>query len=259
MPRISLEKVSVFFPVYAGGAKSIRSSVVSFATGGRVSSDKTHAVVVQALNEVDLELRTGDRLALIGHNGSGKSTILRTLAGIYRPTAGRVTVEGRVAPLLDIWSGMDFDATGEENIELRGLCLGLSRTHIRTKLQEIADFAELGDFMGLPIRTYSAGMLTRLAFAVSTAVEPDVLLIDESIGAGDAAFLERAARRLRDFVDRSGILVFASHSDALVREFCNKAIWMHQGKIIQAGGVDEIIAAYHHAIEVYRQTMAQSG
>jgi ABC-2 type transport system ATP-binding protein/lipopolysaccharide transport system ATP-binding protein len=215
-------------------------------------------VVVQALNEIDLELTTGDRLALIGHNGAGKSTILRTMAGIYQPTHGRVTVEGKVAPLLDIWSGMDYNASGYENIELRGLCLGMSRREIRRKFDEIADFAELGQFLSLPIRTYSAGMITRLALSISTAIEADVLLIDESVGAGDAAFLEKAATRIQGAIERSGLLVFSCHADNLARAFCNKAVLLEHGRAVFQGSVDETLQTYYRRQAEQRGDPAQS-
>jgi homopolymeric O-antigen transport system ATP-binding protein len=202
---------------------------------------------VRGLHEVTAEIAHGERIALIGRNGAGKTTMLRVMAGIYEPIAGIATVEGRVAPLFDVGLGMDPESSGYENILLRGLYLGLSRAEIRAKADEIAEFTELGSFLGLPLRTYSAGMQARLSFAVSTCVAPEILLLDEGIGVGDAAFLEKAKQRLNAFVARAGILVLASHSDALVRQLCTKAFLLDQGHIVAEGPVDDVLTRYRRA------------
>jgi len=199
---------------------------------------------VQALEDVSLEFRNGDRVALIGHNGSGKTTLLRVLAGIYEPVSGTVDVQGHTAPLFDISLGMDLEATGYDNIQMRGLFLGMSRRQIRGKLAEIEEFTELGNFLNLPMRTYSAGMKMRLAFAISTSFNPDILLVDEGISAGDASFLNKANRRLSEFASQAAIIVLASHSEYLVRRMGGKAVLMEHGRVRAVGTTDEILKLY---------------
>lgn len=241
---ITLENVHVSFPLYDTASRSLRSQLVSSSTGGLIGSDARRRPHVEALSDLSLVLERGDRVALIGHNGAGKTTLLRVLAGIYAPTQGRVRVTGRIAPIFDIALGIDMESTGYENIKLRGLYLGLTRAQIEEKKERIADFTELGPFLDMPVRTYSMGMMTRLAFAVSTSIEPEILLLDEGIGAGDAAFMEKANRRLRDFIESAGIMVLASHSDDLVRSFCNKALLLEHGRALRFGTVDEVLEAY---------------
>jgi ABC-2 type transport system ATP-binding protein len=200
--------------------------------------------VVEALSDINLELRAGDRLGLIGHNGAGKSTLLRVMAGVYEPGVGRVCRKGRVAPMFDVSLGMDPDSTGYENIRLRGLFLGLTSKQIRALADDIADFSGLGDFLNMPIRTYSSGMHMRLAFSVSTSVEPEILLLDEGITAGDAAFLEKADRRVEELVSKAGILVLAAHSRELMERVCTRAALLEQGRIVEEGPVSETFDAY---------------
>lgn len=189
-------------------------------------------VVVRAIDSLDLEIRDGDRIGLTGHNGSGKSTLLRVLSGIYKPSAGRIEIEGRVGTLLDPAAGMDMEATGYENIYLRGQLLGMSMREIKSKLDDIADFTELGDFLALPMKTYSAGMAARLAFAISTAPETDILLVDEGIGAGDADFQKKAEQRIQRLFEKTSIVLIASHSEELLARFCNRRIRMEHGQLI---------------------------
>jgi len=244
MAMIRLEGVSVNFPIYDASSRSLRTQVLAVSTGGRIGADARHHVSIQALDDISLTLERGDRLALVGHNGAGKTTLLRVIAGIYEPTQGRVTVEGKIAPIFDLGIGMDPEASGYENIQFRGLYLGLTRAQIRAKTEEIADFTELGSFLDMPIRTYSAGMHARLAFAISTCIEPEILLLDESIAAGDAAFLQKGKQRLEDFVAHAGILVLATHSEDIIREMCNKAVLMEHGHVVVSGSVDEIFKRY---------------
>jgi ABC-2 type transport system ATP-binding protein/lipopolysaccharide transport system ATP-binding protein len=241
---IELRHVSITFPIYDASSRSLKKRVLPGRTGGRIGEGDGHISVVQALDDVSLSLAHGDRVGLVGHNGAGKTTLLRVLAGLYEPGAGEVDVDGKVAPLFDIALGMDPEATGYDNIFLRGLFLGMSRKEIRARLGGIAEFTELGEFLNLPLRTYSAGMRMRLAFAVSTSITPEILLLDEGIGAGDAAFLEKANKRLSDFTDQAGIIVLASHSDGLIRRMCSTAVLMERGRAIAIGGVDEILARY---------------
>lgn len=210
----------------------------------RIAEDNTGVVIVRAIDDLSLELRAGDRLGLIGHNGAGKSTLLRVMAGIYPPTGGSIQVEGKSVPLLDIALGMDDQSTGRQNIRLRGLLLGMSDAEIRRKTDDIAEFTELGDYLDLPLRTYSSGMRVRLAFAVSTAVDADILLLDEVLGVGDASFQEKAARRLQELHDRSEIVVLAIHSSETIRKTCNKVLWMERGRVRMFGPVHEVVDAY---------------
>ena len=249
MASIDLENVVVSFPVYDQGARSLKKRIISATTGGRIESDADSGKisVVQALDGVTLSLRHGDRVGLVGHNGAGKTTLLRVLAGIYEPTIGTAKITGHAAPLFDVALGMDPESTGYENIVLRGLFLGLSHNAINARVDEIAEFTELGSFLELPIRTYSAGMRMRLAFAVSTSIEPDILLLDEGIGAGDAAFLEKASRRLKEFTEKAAIIVLASHSEGLIRQMCDKAVLMEHGKVLLVGDTNDVLEHYRVA------------
>lgn len=246
MASITLEKVSVFFPVYSSATRSIKNRLISSATGGQIrkGADTKYMTLVQALQDIDLTLASGDRIGLVGHNGAGKTTLLRVLAGIYQPNEGRVIIDGSTVPLFDISLGMDPESTGYENIILRGIYLGLTRSQIRARMDDIADFTELGDFLNLPIRTYSAGMQMRLAFAVSTCVAPDILLLDEGIGAGDAAFIKKASERLKLFMEQVSIIVLSSHSEELISRICAKALLLEHGRVIGAGPTAEILEQY---------------
>jgi ABC-type polysaccharide/polyol phosphate transport system ATPase subunit len=244
MSRIHLDQVTVSFRIYDADSRSLRTQMLAASTGGRIGRDSNNHISITALDSVSLELEHGDRLGLIGHNGAGKSTLLRVMAGIYEPTHGTVLVEGKTVPIFDLGVGMDPESTAYENIVFRGLYLGLSRAEIRAKMEEIAAFTELGSFLDMPLRTYSAGMYARLAFAISSCVEPEVLLLDETIAAGDAAFLQKARLRLEDVIARTGILVFASHSEGLIREMCNKAVLLEHGRVIVTGSVEDVFHRY---------------
>lgn len=241
MASIILDHVSVEFSIYQGGSRSLKKSLLRAGTGGRFGKDAGERVCIQALRDVSLTIEHGDRLGIVGANGAGKTTLLRVLAGVYEPVSGRVLINGRVSPLFDVGLGMEPEATGEENILLRGLYLGFSKKDIQARTREIADFTELGGYLELPVRTYSAGMVLRLAFAVSTCVEPDILLMDEWVLAGDAQFMEKANNRIASFVNSSSILVLASHSKKVIREWCNKAIRVHQGQIVAIGDVTNVL------------------
>jgi ABC-type polysaccharide/polyol phosphate transport system ATPase subunit len=246
MSAMILEGVHVEFPIYAA-QRSLRKALFARAAGGLIERDNaSHSrVVVRALNDFSLELNEGDRLGLVGHNGAGKSTVLKVMAGVYEPVIGRVLATGKITPCFDILPGLDLEDTGYENIITGGLLLGMSRTDIETKISDIEQFSELGEYLSLPLRTYSAGMLVRLGFSVATAMDPGILLIDEGIGAVDARFAERASERLREFIDRSSVLVVASHSDELIRSWCNMAALLDGGRLVQMGPVEEILEAYH--------------
>ena len=244
MASIHLNNVDVDFPLYSGASRSLKTSLLNLSSEGRIGRTVSDRMCVQALTKVSLQLNDGDRLGIIGPNGSGKTTLLRVLSSVYEPSGGQVFIEGSVASLFDVALGMDTEGTGYENITLRGMLLGLSRPEIEKKVQDIAEFTELGDYLSIPVRTYSSGMLLRLAFAVCTSVEPEILLMDEWIGVGDARFIEKARIRLDDFVHRSSILALASHSNDLIRQVCNKVVLMDQGSISAFGEVKEIIEYY---------------
>jgi ABC-type polysaccharide/polyol phosphate transport system ATPase subunit len=241
LSSITLDRVAVSFPIYGGAARSLKNRLVSGATGGRIGHDRRARTTIEALRDISLRVEHGERVALLGHNGAGKTTLLRVLAGIYPPQQGRVEVVGRIAPLFDIGLGTDPDATGYDNIWLRGLYLGLTRRQVAARIDEIADFTELGPFLDMPMRTYSLGMQTRLAFAVSTSVDPEVLLLDEGIGAGDAGFMDKAHLRLRAFVERAGVLVLASHSVGLLTQLCTRGIRLEHGSIAADGPLGQVM------------------
>jgi ABC-type polysaccharide/polyol phosphate transport system ATPase subunit len=230
--RISIANLTVEFAIFGVRSRSLKNRILSQATGGRLTTGARDVVTVRAIDGLNLDIRDGERVALSGHNGSGKTTLLRVLCGIYKPTAGAITIEGRIGALIDSTAGMDFESTGIENIYLRGYMLGMSRAQITSKVEEIADFTELGEFLELPVRTYSAGMFTRLAFAVSTAAESDILLIDEGIGAGDAGFQHKVQQRIEGLFQRTPIVLLASHAEALVQKFCTRRLTMEHGRLI---------------------------
>lgn len=245
MASIKLSGVEVAFPIYNASTRSLKNLVLSSKTGGSIRSVAQRLTLVTALNGVDLELSHGDRIGLVGHNGSGKSTLLRVLAGICEPSRGTVELSGQVAPIFNIELGMDPEATGFENIMLRGMFLGMTKKQVKHSLPDIAEFTELGDFLHLPMRTYSDGMRMRLAFAISTAIEPDILLLDEGIGAGDAHFIDKAERRLAEFTQRAAIIALASHDTNLIRLICNKVALLEHGRILMIGEPDPVLAAYY--------------
>ena len=232
MALISLKNVSVNFPIYGAGAASFKKTLAASVTGGRFGKE-TGVNVVQALSNIDLELKSGDRLGLIGHNGAGKSTLLRALAGVYEPSSGEFVRQGSVSSLIDPSLGIEADATGIENIMLRGLVMGMSKKQIDTLTPEICEFSGLGEYVNMPVRTYSTGMLMRLAFSISTSVQADILLMDEWLSVGDAEFTHKAEQRMKDVVAKSGILVLASHSPELIAKECNRVIHLEHGRIIE--------------------------
>jgi ABC-2 type transport system ATP-binding protein len=245
MVHLTAKNLSLDYPIVGMGSQSLKNRVLSAATGGLISGG-TGIPVVNALRSVEFEIAPGDRVGLIGHNGAGKSTLLKVLAGIYRPTSGFLSVKGRVVSTLNLSIGLEPEATGYENIVIRGLMLGMRRKEILKHLDEIAEFTELGEYLEMPVRIYSSGMQTRLAFATVTAMHADILLMDEVIGTGDASFMDKAEQRLNNFMSRSSVLVLASHSDNTIRKFCNKALLLEHGQIIGSGVVEDMLERYHH-------------
>jgi ABC-type polysaccharide/polyol phosphate transport system ATPase subunit len=253
--RIVFEDVTIDFKIYDINAKSLRhalvlnkiSSIMSSKeskVGGTLLHNETGPVTIRALSNINLRLKDGDRLAIVGHNGSGKSTLLRVAAGIYEPQIGRVKTSGRIMPLFNMMEGMSQDATGLEIIGMRAALLGFSRNEINLKRDEIVDFCELGDYIKMPIRTYSTGMQVRLAFAITTAVKADILIMDEFIGAGDAGFFDKAQKRLKSFVDEARVLILATHSPDLARQWCNKGMLLSHGNLAADGNLEDVLEEY---------------
>lgn len=232
MGHIIARDVVLDFPVYNSLNRSFKNTVLRATTGGQIASDSGRHVHVRSLDHLNFSFAAGERVGLVGHNGSGKTTLLRALSGVYTPTGGDLTVKGRVTSLLDISLGLDPDATGHENILLRGIMMGMTPREVAAKANEIAEFTDLGDYLSMPLRTYSSGMQMRLAFAVSTCVDADILLMDEWLSVGDADFQERATERLKRLVDRTPILVLASHAPDFVASVCTRLIELSHGRIV---------------------------
>jgi len=244
---IDLKHVTVDIPIFDSN-RSLRKALYNRCVsklGGQIQQSSRKHVFVRALHDISFTLNDGDRLGLIGHNGAGKSTLLNVLAGIYQPHSGVIKVRGKVTPLFNPSLGLDADDTGYENIYTIGMFYGLTTQAIDAKRDEIIEFSELGDFIHSPVRTYSSGMVLRLSFAIVTSLNPEILLMDEGIGAGDAGFAHKAQKRLESFYEKINILVMASHSDTLIKKMCNKAILLEHGKMIMLGPVDEVLALYH--------------
>ena len=245
---VSLDRVSVSFPVYQAGSRSLKKQLLFQGSAGKIGRDANHEVVIEALHDVSFSLRAGDRLALIGANGAGKTTTLRTIAGIFEPIHGNVIARGRISPMFDINLGIDADLSGFDNIRIRRLLLGLSRKAIEQYLPEIVEFTELGDYLDMPVRTYSAGMILRLSFAVATCFKAEILLMDEWILAGDAHFMGKAEARVQGFVERASVMVLASHNLDLCSRWCTTGIWFDQGRIRDQGPIDEVIRQYRKSV-----------
>jgi lipopolysaccharide transport system ATP-binding protein len=250
-PMIVAEGAGVLFPLYHGSARSLKKTVIA-AASGRLGQDSQQRVVVQALRDISFTLRSGDRLGLIGRNGAGKTTLLRMLAGIYEPVMGRVRVQGSMNALLDPNLGMNNELTGRENIRLRGMYHGLPRSALRRLEDDVQEFAELGDFLDLPVRIYSSGMVVRLGFALATAIKPQILLMDEWFLAGDSSFLQKAKERLETMVRGAEILVLSSHMEDIVGAWCTRVLWMEQGRVVDDGAPEEVMARYLGRPPMYR-------
>lgn len=231
MALIQASNVTVEFPIYGASSRLMTVSLAKFATGGILARDEQQHVVVRALDNVSFEFHEGDRIGLVGHNGSGKSTLLRVLAGIHEPIKGSVIVNGRVTSMLGITVGMDLEATGLENIIMRGRLMGVAARKLRHMLDDIVEFSGIGDYLHLPMRTYSTGMVMRLAFAVATSVEADIILMDEWLSVGDAAFVDKAKARLDWLVRYARIVVIASHDLGLITSQCNKILKLEHGRL----------------------------
>ncbi|ASU23345.1 ABC transporter ATP-binding protein [Vibrio qinghaiensis] len=238
--KILLKNINLHYASSSYKERSIKSLLSSVISGNK----KENVVDVHALKNISLEISDGERVGLLGHNGAGKSTFLKTVAGLYPTSSGELIVKGQIRSLFDLSLGFEPDATGRENILYRGLLLGLSPKFMREKEQEIVDFASIGEFIDYPIKTYSAGMQVRLAFAISTAVGGDILLLDEVIGAGDANFMAKAKRRITELIEQAKILVLASHDFSSLKDICTRGIVFHKGEIVFDGPIDSAILEY---------------
>ncbi len=234
MASVKLDQVTIDFPLYDVSTRSLRTLMLRKGGSGRLARDGEGVVRVMALRDICLELADGDRVGLVGPNGAGKSTLLRTIGGIYEPPQGTVTTIGNLATLLDLGLGIDLEMTGRENVFMRGIVLGMSRSDIHRKMEDIEQFAELGDSFDLPVRTYSGGMVVRLAFSISTSIEPEILLIDEAIGAGDHFFMKKAQERIKKILSGAKILILASHSLYVIQNFCNKCVLLREGRLVRS-------------------------
>lgn len=247
--------IGVTFPVRTSIAKDLDQE----AQDRMIWDEKGQLRGVRAIDNVSFALHEGDRLAIVGENGSGKTTLLQVLAGILAPETGTLMTRGRITSLININLGMQAEATGHRNITLRGLAAGYSHTVIEARRAEIAAFSELGEFLDMPIETYSAGMRMRLTFSIATAFEPEILILDEWLSAGDVNFKEKATQRMNEFVEKAGILILASHSRKLMLDNCDTAIWMEQGRIRDAGPVVGILDAYEAAQREKKLDMERRG
>lgn len=245
MASIKLDSVSLEFPGIAHKrGMTVKSAGSALTLGGKMHLDKRNRLNVRALDNISLSIKAGDRVALVGHNGAGKSTLLRVMAGLYKPTTGSLRVEGKIAPLFNLNFGIDMEASGYENILIRGLFLGMCKAEIEEKIDSIVEFCELADFLHLPVRTYSSGMRTRLGFSISTHIDAEVLLLDEAIGAGDATFFNKACLKIESFINDANIMVLASHSNKILRQFCQKGILLEHGKVVFSGPLDDVLHCY---------------
>ena len=243
-PFVSLKNVYINFPIFNGGS-SFKNKLLTKMTGGNLKNIDDKFTVVEALKNINFEINTGDRLGIVGHNGSGKSTLLRALSGVYYPSMGEVEIHGNVNSLLNITSGINPEATGRDNIRIRFAFMGIDINHQAKLTDEIIDYSGLGNFIDLPFRTYSTGMQLRLAFAIATSINTDILIMDEWLSTGDNNFAIKANKRLNDLIKKSNILILASHSIDLIEKNCNRIILLREGSVIKEGkNVKKILEYY---------------
>lgn len=242
--KISLQNVCVDIPVFNSQGRSLKKTVIGIATGGKIGLTETGKTIIRSLNDINLDILPHERIGLIGHNGAGKSTLLRVLSRVYTPSSGKAIIEGKIGSLIDISLGIDGEATGIENIFLRAALLGIPKKEVERAMPEIIEFTQLGQFIEMPVRTYSTGMHMRLAFAVSTMISPDILLMDEWLSVGDEAFQHKAEERLNKLIERSNVLVIASHSRKLIERCCTRVLWLEHGRIKLDGHPDEVCPVY---------------
>lgn len=244
MGHILLNNVSVDIPIFNSQGRSLKKTIMGMATGGRIGLTESVRTVVRSLDHLNLEIKSHERVGLIGHNGAGKSTLLRVLSSVYEPTEGVAKITGSIGSLIDISLGIDLEATGLENIYLRSALLGIPKKNVDKELNSLVEFTELGDFINMPVRTYSTGMHMRLAFAVSTMISPDILLMDEWLSVGDQSFQEKAENRLNRLIERTNILVIATHSRRLIERCCTRVLWLEHGRLKMDGSPEQVCPLY---------------
>lgn len=239
---IQLDQVSVKFRIYHNPSPSLKDTFVNWFTGNKKLNDFRD---FYALHEITLTINPGDRLGLIGLNGAGKSTLLKTISGIYKPHQGKISVTGRITPLMELGAGFDPEQTGRKNILLYGALLGFPPAVMKEKEKEIEEFSELGDFLDLPVKYYSSGMNSRLAFSIASITNSEILMIDEVFATGDGHFVDKSSKRIQHMVEKSSILIMVSHGLHHIRQLCNRVIYLEQGNIILDGEPNEVILHYH--------------
>lgn len=244
MASICLDHVCVDIPIFNSQGRSLKKTILGMATGGKIGLNEKGRTIVRSLDDISLKISPQERVGLIGHNGAGKSTLLRVLGGVYEPAKGFARIDGKVGSLIDVSLGIDGEATGIENIYLRAALLGIPKKVVSRELDSIIEFSELGEFIKMPVRTYSTGMHMRLAFAVSTMITPDILLMDEWLSVGDKGFQIKAEKRLNSLIECSSILVVATHSRSLIEKCCTRVIWLEHGKIKMDGAPEDICPVY---------------
>jgi ABC-type polysaccharide/polyol phosphate transport system ATPase subunit len=240
-PLIELKGVSLRFVNYADKQYSLKRAVLDLVLRRESAAARSE---FWALRDISLTIRPGERAGVVGSNGAGKSTLLRLLARIYPPTAGQVTIRGTVAPLIEMGAGFNVELSGTDNIVFNGAMLGFSRSQMLAKAEGIYEFTGLRDFADMPLKYYSSGMFMRLAFAIATEVRPDILLLDEALSVGDAAFLEKAQARIRSLLDYSKAVILVSHDLESLRELCTRGLWIQQGRLVADGPIDQVIDRY---------------
>lgn len=244
MSHVIVDNINMNYPIYGANTRSLKHSIARVATGGILSKSSQGRMVVKALSNINFSLHAGDRLALVGHNGAGKSSLLKLLAGIYEPESGNVQIEGSIYSIFDLNFCLQPELTGYENIKLYSIILEKPQTELPQIIKDIEEFTELGDFLSVPVKTYSTGMSLRLTFSIATAFTPEILLVDEFISAADANFMEKAKNRMQEYVNRSQILILSSHEMDILETFCNKVLWLEHGEIKAFGNIDDILPAY---------------
>ena len=244
MSQIKFLNVRIDIPIFNAFNRSLKTTLLNLAVGRKLTAIQNKDHIVTALKDLNFTFSKGERVGLLGNNGAGKTTLLRALSGVYHPTQGHANIQGKVSSLIDISLGIDNEATGRENIVLRSALLGLSKKEVYEKIENIIEFSELGDFIDMPVRTYSSGMQLRLAFSVSTLISTEILLMDEWLSVGDENFKHKAEKRLMDLVHESEILVIASHSRHLIETTCNRALWLEHGVIKMDGSPNDVCSAY---------------
>jgi lipopolysaccharide transport system ATP-binding protein len=244
MSYINFHQVSVEFPIFNARSRSLKEYALKIATGGRLGKTSEGVVSVKALDNINFTFQSGEKIGVVGHNGSGKSTLLRVLGGAYVPTNGIATIKGSISSLIDIGTGIDEESTGRQNVYIRGALLGISKKILLSRIDDIIEFSQLGQYIDLPVRIYSTGMQLRLAFAISTIIQPNILIMDEWLSVGDEDFKDRAESRLQSLLGKTDILVIASHSPELVLKMCTRALWLEHGQLRMDSSPEKVVAAY---------------